>query len=113
LLPVVPAAAGATYRGGRAAARAGGAATRIERHHQLPRAFRQQFERAGLDIEKFTVDLPVDAHRLKPGGLHTGSDNWNKQWKGFFEQNDNPTQQQILDQLDRMRREFGLDARSP
>jgi RHS repeat-associated protein len=112
LLPGIP-NVNAIRRGGRAAGAAAGAASRIERHHQLPRAFRQQFERAGLDIERFTVDLPADAHRFKPGGLHTGPDNWNNQWKQFFRQTENPTQQQILDQLGRMRREFGLDDRRP
>jgi hypothetical protein len=98
---------GATDDAVRGAARVVGLA-KVERHHMLPRAFRKQFDRAGLDIEQFTMDLPVDAHRLRPAGIHTGPNNWNKQWKGFFEQNDNPTQRQILDQLEKMKREFEL-----
>ena len=107
------ACAGASFAGGIGTGGGGarflGLASRIERHHQLPRAFRKQFERAGLDIEQFKVDLPSGTHRLKPGGLHTGPNNWNRQWKEFFEQNESPTRHQILDQLDRMRTNFGLD----
>jgi hypothetical protein len=79
-------------------------------HHQLPREFRPQFEAVGLDIEDFTIELPKSTHRLKPDGLHTGSENWNKQWSDFFEKvGDNYTAQDVLDQLSKMRKQFGLE----
>jgi hypothetical protein len=48
---------------------------------------------------------------LKPGGLHTGkgAENWNGAWKEFFRQNPNPSKQEILDQLAKMREDFGLE----
>jgi predicted lipoprotein DUF2380 len=81
----------------------------IEDHHELPRQFRDKFERAGLDIEKYTKEVPRDAHRLKPGGIHArGSEGWNQEWGRFFEKFPNATKQQILKQLDKMRSDFGL-----
>jgi len=49
-----------------------------------------------------------DVHRLKPGGLHTGSDNWNKVWRRFFMENPAAKAEQIIQQLQEMKWEFGL-----
>ena len=89
----------------------GGTGPATERHHQLPRAFKSQFEKAGLNIEEYAIDLSKDAHRLKPKGLHTGkgTDNWNGAWKQFFGLNPNANKAQILGQLSKMRKLFGLD----
>jgi RHS repeat-associated protein len=82
---------------------------KTEIHHLLPRQFRQKFEQAGLDIEKYTKELPKSRHRLKPDGLHAqGPNGWNQQWNKFFNENPNATKQQILDQLDKMLTSFGL-----
>jgi len=81
----------------------------IEVHHQLPRQFQSQFERAGLNIEDFTIPMDKAAHRLKPDGLHTGSDNWNRQWQDFFNANPNAGQDAILEQLRIMQEAFGLE----
>jgi len=82
----------------------------IERHHLLPRRFREYFEAAGLDINapEFIVELPRDVHRLKPYGLHTGPDNWNRLWRDFFTENPNASPEEILQYLDWMMRRFGL-----
>jgi Predicted lipoprotein of unknown function (DUF2380) len=53
----------------------------LELHHTLPRQFAPQFNEAGIDIESYRTYLPRDQHRLLPKGLHTGTDNWNRQWK--------------------------------
>jgi hypothetical protein len=74
----------------------------IEQHHRLPQQFKKQFEKAGLDIEKYKMPLDKADHRLKPNGLHTGTNNWNKQWDDFFEQYPDAKQNQILNQLDKM-----------
>ena len=90
-------------------AKAARAATEI--HHLLPQAkrFKKFFERAGLDIEDFKIPLNRARHRLNPGGLHTNSGgNWNRVWDDFFRANPNATRQEILDQLARMRRDFGI-----
>jgi hypothetical protein len=85
------------------------ATTNIETHHLLPREFRAQFERAGLNIEDYKLELSRSDHRLLPEGLHTGSNNWNSQWRRFFQENPSPTRDQILRALENMKRRFGID----
>jgi hypothetical protein len=80
-----------------------------ENHHQLPTQFKDKFERVGLKTKDYVIKLNKNDHRLKPNGLHTGSENWNKQWGQFFENNQNPTKQEILEQLSKMRKAFGLE----
>jgi RHS repeat-associated protein len=79
-----------------------------EKHHLLPRQFEPQFNRVGLDIEDYTVDLPRDQHRLLPDGIHTGPDNWNAQWARFFDANPNASQSEVLQQLIQMRSKAGF-----
>jgi hypothetical protein len=83
----------------------------IEKHHQLPREFAAQFRRAGIDnLDDYIVELDKAVHRINPGGLHTNSGgNWNRVWREFFARNKTPTRQQILDQLAKMRKDFGLE----
>jgi hypothetical protein len=83
----------------------------IEGHHQLPKQFRDQFRKVGLNIEDYVIDLDKAAHRLKPGGLHTGrgAENWNGAWRDFFRNNPNPSRQDIVKQLTSMRQSFGLE----
>ena len=80
----------------------------IEQHHLLPQQFKNQFQKAGLDIEKYKIPLDKADHRLKPDGLHTGSNNWYKQWSNFFGQYPNATKPEILNQLDKMQKAAGL-----
>ena len=80
----------------------------FEIHHLLPKKFRAYFERAGLDIEDHTLTMRRSEHRLRPGGVHTGPDNWNKQWADFFNNNPNANANQILNQLKVMRQAFGI-----
>lgn len=82
----------------------------IELHHLLPQAreFQEFFRNAGLDIEKYKMPLTRAAHRLKPYGLHTGSENWNKVWRDFMRENPEATRNQIRDQLKTMMRDFHL-----
>jgi RHS repeat-associated protein len=80
----------------------------IEQHHQLPRQFKKEFEKAGLDIKKYKTPMDKADHRLKPDGLHTGTNSWNKQWADFFKDNPEAKQDQILDQLDKMKKASGL-----
>ena len=80
----------------------------IEQHHLLPQQFKKQFEKAGLDIEDYKIPLDKADHRLKPDGLHTGENNWNKQWSDFFRDNPDATKPEILNQLDKMQKTSGL-----
>ena len=124
LLPIIPATGGKSIRllseSGDELALIGRNETRIEgkvvavrgvieKHHLLPRQFKKDFQRAGLNIEDFVIRIPKGAHRVRPAGLHTGRDNWNAQWRGFFDGTPNPSPQDILGELKRMKREFGLE----
>jgi|GEM_PF-6330006 len=79
-----------------------------ELHHLLPKELKQYFEKVGLDIEEFKIPLDKATHRLKPRGIHTGSESWNKLWRQFEKSNPNASKQEILDQLELMQRKFGL-----
>jgi hypothetical protein len=74
----------------------------------LPQQFERQFKRAGLDVEDYKIPLDRSDHRLKPGGLHTGTNSWNKQWADFFETNPYAEKLDILNQLDKMQKVVGL-----
>jgi len=84
----------------------------VEVHHLFPQQFRQQFEDAGIDIdaESSQTILPKSLHTGAPDGVHAGpaADSWNGQWKQFFQQNSNPSPQQIYDQLAKMRAAAGI-----
>ncbi|GIW98369.1 MAG: hypothetical protein KatS3mg111_1702 [Pirellulaceae bacterium] len=83
----------------------------IEMHHLLPRSkkVRGYFERAGLDIEDFKIPLDQAKHRLKPNGIHTnGGGNWNRVWEEFFKKNPTASAEEILEQLAKMREQFGI-----
>lgn len=84
---------------------------KLEDHHQLPKQFAKQFKKVGLDIKNYIIKMDKDAHRLKPDGLHTGKgvENWNGAWREFFDKNENPSREAILDQLAKMRKDFGLE----
>ena len=84
--------------------------SQTESHHLLPRQFRDKFKRVGLDIEDYTVDLARDFHKdvHGKGGGEAWINSWNKQWERFFDQNRNPTKDEILRQLRNMKKEFGI-----
>ena len=88
---------------------AAGIGTKIEGHHLLPKKFVDRFEAAGLKIDDYVLDMEQRAHRFKPGGLHTGAEHWNKQWETFFENTEDISPQKILDQLAKMKKDFGLE----
>jgi len=82
---------------------------KLEKHHLLPVQFKKFFERAGLDIEKYTIYITQADHRLAPNGLHTGSNNWNKVWDDFIKKQDGKaTADEILQQLQTMCGNFGF-----
>jgi hypothetical protein len=74
----------------------------LEVHHTLPREFERQFGEAGINPEHYKTYLLRDQHRLLPKGLHTGTDNWNAQWRRLFSQLPTPKQKQILKLLNEM-----------
>jgi hypothetical protein len=86
------------------------ASTPTERHHLLPRQFKREFERAGLNIEDYVKELPRDFHKdvHGRGGGENWINSWNKQWDKFFRENPNASAGKILEQLEKMKREFGI-----
>jgi Predicted lipoprotein of unknown function (DUF2380) len=74
----------------------------LEPHHTLPGKFLRRFKGAGIDIDDYILYLPRGPHRLRPDGLHTGSNHWNAQWQRFFDERSNPTPDQILEHLNDM-----------
>jgi len=62
------------------------------------------------DINGIGTKVEKGKHRLKKSkGLHTrDGGNWNKEWKEFFRVKEKRTKKEILDQLARMRKRFGI-----
>ena len=73
----------------------------------LPQKFAKTFAKAGLNIEEFTIPLEMASHRLKPNGVHIGKgiENWNGAWDAFLKTTPNPSREQILEQLTKMRKD--------
>ncbi len=85
----------------------------IEAMHLLPQAerFAPKFKKAGLEIKDYLRPIEKALHRKKIGpGLHTNvGGNWNKVWDDFFKKYPKAKRQQILDQLAKMLKDFGLE----
>ena len=79
-----------------------------ENHHLMSQELQAQFQRRELDIEQFLYRMPRSAHRLLPFGIHTGPDNWNRQWEQYFQRNPGANRDDVLRQLRRMMEDFGL-----
>jgi hypothetical protein len=83
-----------------------------ELHHLLPQSknLAPYFKRAGLNIEDYKIPLDTATHRLLPAGIHTGAraESWNGVWQRFFSNNPGANKQEILDQLTKMRENFGI-----
>jgi|GEM_PF-1824397 len=82
-------------------------------HHLFPQAeeFRPQWERLGIDIEMYKINVWGERHLNEihskkgisnPGGL------WNETWRDFFAKNPDATLVQVFNQLDVMRASFGI-----
>jgi RHS repeat-associated protein len=79
-------------------------------HHLFPSELRGEFWKRGLDPEAFKFPVPAADHRLLPNGIHTGpyEESWNGVWKQFFEENPGAGIPETIDQLIRMRQQFGI-----
>lgn len=77
-----------------------------EIHHVFPQQFRGEFEKMGIDIDKYGIALTKETHRGVGGGLH--SMGWNKKWAEFFTFNKSPTESQAMKHLEVMLSESGF-----
>ena len=77
-------------------------------HHLLPREFKEFFERLQIDIEKFKVWLDPKTHLKDVHGGAGGGGLWNQTWADFIRTTVNPTVSQVMGQLKKMRKSFGI-----
>jgi RHS repeat-associated protein len=75
---------------------------RNPRHHIFPQEFRSEFESAGIDIDEHTIEMSPEEHQQ----LH--SNGWNQEWGDFFDENPNPSPQQIRNFATELLNEYGL-----
>lgn len=74
-----------------------------EWHHVLPQQFRKFFERAGVNIDEATVELPQSIHQA------AHDEGWNAEWQKFINLYPNATEDEITAYAGRMMWAFGLD----
>jgi RHS repeat-associated protein len=85
-------------------------APKYHKHHIFPEAFGKYFERAQIDINKYTIEIEQSTHLRGVHGRGMGDmpGRWNAAWKQFFTENLYPTGKQIFQQSGKMMDEFGL-----
>ena len=65
-------------------------------------------EHHALETIFYLKRIPAWKHNLKPFGVHTGPDNYNKAWKVFFSENKYFTGQDVIDEMHRLDEIYGL-----
>lgn len=70
-------------------------------HHTMPQQFRDQFKKAGINIDDYTIQLEKDIHQK----LHGSEVEWNKQWNDYLSNNPNPSKSEILSLNNKMVRD--------
>lgn len=70
--------------GGVVLASAGGGPSEVvyHKHHVFPQEFATQFQEMGIDIHKWTLEMPANVHRE----VHSAG--WNADWEAFLFQNE-------------------------
>jgi hypothetical protein len=83
---------------------------RMMDHHIFPEQFRSLFEKAGIEIDNFTVPLTESTHLKGVHGRGLGDlpGGWNGRWSDFFSANPNATATEIYQFGGRLMDEFGL-----
>lgn len=83
----------------------------VELHHIFSQAkeFAAIWNEWEIDIGRYLIALPAGVHRLSQfGGIHTGADNWNANWRAYFEKFPNANREQIFRQARSMIKKFRL-----
>ncbi len=74
------------------------------KHHLFVQQLRKWFKGKGLDIDKYTLKLAADEHRL----IHNEY-RWNEIWKDFMKANPKASKRQLFKQMREMLKEYGLE----
>ncbi len=75
---------------------------KTEYHHLFPREFSNNFKKAGIDVDNFTIQLSKSTHRGAGTGLQYVPKNWNDEWREFIKNNPKATQEDFLEQGKKM-----------
>ena len=67
--------------------------------------YRDFFQRHGIDVDDFTVEIPEAMHRE---WVHRAGHNWTTRWKRWIDANPNATSKDVYQQAGRMMDEYGL-----
>jgi RHS repeat-associated protein len=76
-------------------------------HHIFPREFREEFQKIGIDVEKYAITIPSNQH-MGENGLHKNLD-YNNQWYVFFYGKEKPTQAEAAGLVSWLLHQAGLD----
>jgi hypothetical protein len=84
----------------------------MAKHHIFPQQFKKIFDKAGIDIDKYTISIPQNITHLK--GLHGRGINgmpghWNQKWADFFRTNPNATNKDMYQFAGKLIDEFRLN----
>lgn len=74
------------------------------KHHVFVQQLRTWFKSKGINIDKYTIKLVADEHRL----IHNEY-RWNDIWKDFMKANPGASKRQVFAQMRAMLREYGLE----
>jgi hypothetical protein len=74
------------------------------KHHVFVQQLRRWFKSRGIDIDKYTIKLTADEHRL----IHNEY-RWNDIWKDFMEANPKASKRKLFAQMRTMLQEYGLE----
>jgi hypothetical protein len=74
------------------------------KHHLFVQQLRKWFKSKGLDIDRYTIKLAADEHRL----IHNEY-RWNEIWKDFMKANPQASKREIFAQMRSMLADYGLE----
>lgn len=82
-------------------------ALKLHRHHMIPWEFKYMLPK-GININDYIKVIPAWRHNLKPWGIHTGPNNFNKAWREFLRSPKKRTTQEILDFMYELEQRYDL-----
>jgi hypothetical protein len=85
--------------------------TKIADHHIFPQKYRPNFEKLGINIDKYTVSLGQGTHLrgIHGKGSFELAGKWNDKWKAFFLQNPKATAKEAYQFAGKLMDEYKLN----